>query len=165
MEIFQSERLLVRPYTSSDADIFFQLNGDAEVMKYIRDPKTREESDAFLLENLEFYQKHPGLGRFAIFIKASGEFAGSFSLLTLEGADDFHLGYAFLQPFQGKGFATEIVNASFDYVFTTIQKEKVMGITLPEHTASQKVLLKCGFVQTGTMIQEESEVVVFEKSK
>lgn len=163
--IFQSERLIIKPYTAADTNIFFLLNGDAEVMRYIRKAKTREESDAFLLENLAFYQKHPGLGRFAIFIKTSGEFAGSFSLLPLEDTQDFHLGYAFLPSFQGKGFATEIVNASFDYVFTTIQKEKVMGITLPVHMASQKVLLKCGFVQTGTMIQEESEVVVFEKSK
>ncbi|MBX9784842.1 MAG: GNAT family N-acetyltransferase [Chitinophagaceae bacterium] len=163
--IFQSERLFVNPYTSYDADIFFQLNGDAQVMQYIREPKTRVESDAFLQENLHFYQKHPGLGRFALYIKTTNEFAGSFSLLSIDNSDDIHLGYALLKPFQGIGLATELVKASLPYVFRTIEKTKVHALTLEENIASQNVLHKCGFTFSHFTKQEGEEVMVFELSR
>jgi [ribosomal protein S5]-alanine N-acetyltransferase len=160
--IFESQRLFAKPYTAHDAAVFFRLNGDAEVMKYIREPKSRTESDAFLLENLQFYKDHPGLGRFAVYTKDSDEFAGSFSLLSIDNSDDIHLGYALLQPFQGRGLATELVKASLPYVFKTIQKSKVHALTLAENTASQHVLRKCGFLFSHYTIQEGEEVMVFQ---
>jgi ribosomal-protein-alanine N-acetyltransferase len=162
MILFSSQRLYVQPYTAADAAIFFQLNGDAEVMKYIREPKTKAESDAFLQENLEFYKQHPGLGRFAVFTKDTHEFAGSFSLLSITETEDIHLGYALLFPLQGLGLATELVKASLPYVFKTINRPTVKALTLEENAGSQNVLKKCGFVFTGTTIQEETEVMVFE---
>lgn len=165
MILFQSERLIVKPYTGEDTDIFFQLNGDAEVMKYIREPKTKEESYAFLLENLKLYEQQPGLGRFALYTKNENVFAGSFSLLSIDNSENIHLGYALLKPFHGKGLATELVKASLPYVFATIQKDTVHALTVSENIASQKVLLKCGFQFTGTMLHDEEEVMVFELSK
>ena len=120
MILFESERLYVQPYKKDDADIFFALNGDAEIMQYIREPKSKEESDTFLEENLKFYNDHPGLGRFAVFTKEDNSFAGSFSLLSIDNSENIHLGYALLKPLHGKGLATELVKALFDYVFRTI---------------------------------------------
>ena len=165
MILFQSERLIVKPYTSHDAAIFFQLNGDAELMQYIREPKTRVESDAFLKENLEFYQQYPGLGRFAVFKNDTYEFAGSFSLLSIDNSETIHLGYALLKKFHGKGLATELVKASLSYVFRTIQKDSVHALTVAENIVSQKVLLKCGFHFSHMMIHDGDEVMVFELSK
>ncbi|WP_164972795.1 GNAT family N-acetyltransferase [Lacibacter luteus] len=161
MILFQSERLLVKPYSNADGDIFFRFHGDEEVMRFIRKPKTREESDAFLIENLKFYKEHPGIGRFAVIEKVSGEHIGSFSLLPLEDTVNYHLGYGFLQKAWGKGFATELVAASIDYTFRAIQREIIMAITLPQHIASQKVLLKAGFVESGTIIQEGEILKMF----
>jgi len=165
MILFESERLYVKPFTEADADNFFALNGDAEIMQYIRDPKTREESDTFLELNLKFYNEYPGLGRFAVFTKDDHTFAGSFSLLSIDHSENIHLGYALLKPFHGKGLATELVMASFDYVFLTIPNDHVHALTVAENLGSQKVLLKCGFVFTGTMLHEGDEVMVYERSK
>lgn len=162
MILFSTPRLYVRPFTTEDEDSFFLLTGDTEVMQYIREPKTREQSDLFLKENLEFYKTHPGLGRFAAFTNDTHTFAGTFSLLSINDSDDIHLGYALLKSFQGKGLATELVRASLPYVFSTIQKETVHALTVAENTASIKVLLKCGFRFTHTMVQSGDEVMVFE---
>ncbi len=162
MILFESERLYVQPYTSADADIFFQLNGDPEVMRYIRKAKTKIESNLFLHDNLALYKRAPGLGRFAVFTKDEQQFIGSFSLLLLDDTDEFHLGYALLKPFHGKGYATELVKASLSYVFKKIKKEKVLAITIKENLASQKVLVNCGFVQTGTRMHDGAEVMEFE---
>lgn len=165
MILFESERLYVQLYTKKDADLFHALNGDAEIMQYIREPKTKEQSDAFLEENLKIYTDHPGLGRFAVFTKDDNSFAGSFSLLSIDNSENIHLGYALLKPFHGKGLATELVKASFDYVFRTIPNEKVQALTVAENIGSQKVLLKCGFVFTGTMEHEGDEVMVYTKDR
>ena len=162
MKLFESERLYVQPYTKDDAEIFFALNGDAEIMQYIRQPKSKEASDAFLEEILKFYNEHPGLGRFAVFTKDDNSFAGSFSLLSIDNSENIHLGYALLKPFHGKGLATELVMASFDYVFSTIPNETVHALTVAENISSQKVLLKCGFNFIGTMIHDSDEVMVYE---
>lgn len=156
----------MQPYKEDDAEIFFALNGDAEIMQYIRDPKTKEESDAFLAENLQFYKDHPGLGRFAVFTKNNNQFAGSFSLLSIDGSENIHLGYALLKPFQGMGLATELVQAALaDYVFTAIPNNEVQALTVAENIGSQKVLLKCGFAFIGTMMHDGDEVMVYEKRK
>ena len=42
----------MRHFTSLDADNYFALQGNAEVMQYIRPPRTREESDTFLQEKI-----------------------------------------------------------------------------------------------------------------
>ena len=165
MILFESERLYVQPYTSADADIFFQLNGDAEIMRYIRKEKTKIESDQFLQDNLALYNRNPGLGRFAVFTNKGQHFVGSFSLLSLDDTDDFHLGYALLKPFHGKGYATELVKASLSYVFKTIKKETILAITVKENLPSQKVLLNCGFVYTGIRMHDGAEVMLYELQK
>jgi RimJ/RimL family protein N-acetyltransferase len=46
--IFETERLIVRQYVfETDAENFFLLNSDEDVMRYIRATKSREECDAF----------------------------------------------------------------------------------------------------------------------
>jgi len=47
--IFETDRLYIRHYTRADADNFYRLNGDPVVMQYIREPKSREACDLFLL--------------------------------------------------------------------------------------------------------------------
>jgi RimJ/RimL family protein N-acetyltransferase len=60
--ILETPRLLVRQYTMDDAGDFFALNSNAELMRYIRPTKTRKECDAFLAQNIKFYNTHSNLG-------------------------------------------------------------------------------------------------------
>ena len=47
--IFETERLIVRQYVfETDADNFYLLNSDEEVMRYIRATKSKEDCDVFL---------------------------------------------------------------------------------------------------------------------
>ena len=56
MILFETPRLLVRQYDLSDEDSFFLLNGNEEVVRYIRPAKTRVESDLYLRQVIEAYQ-------------------------------------------------------------------------------------------------------------
>jgi [ribosomal protein S5]-alanine N-acetyltransferase len=162
MILFESERLIVRQLEETDLEIFFRLNSDAEVMRYIRKPRTWEECVALIKETIEAHKQTPWLGRHVIIEKSSGQYIGSFSLMQLENTEDYHLGYAFFKDRQGCGFATEITKASIPFVLKSIPKNYIKAITIPENIASQKVLLKVGFTETGRMMHNGDEVLVFE---
>ena len=99
--LFETERLTVRHYTNDDGNKFFLLNGDDEIMQFIRPVKSREESDLFLLEILQKQKENPGVGRWAVTKKNTGEFVGSFAFIPIEGTDKMQLGYALLKQSWG----------------------------------------------------------------
>ena len=144
--IFETERLIVKQFVfETDAGYFFAVNGDEEVMRYIRSPKSREECDMFLKKNIEGYKTNPLMGRWAVFEKASGIFVGSFAFIPVEKTNDSQLGYALLKEYWGKGFATELMRDGIKHVFEKTKLNEVYGLTQAENIASQKVLLKVGF--------------------
>ena len=162
--LLQSERLYVRRFALSDEEIFYRLNSDAEIMRYIRPPKNREESRLFLLENIQFYDQHPGLGRWGMLDKNTDEFVGTFSLLPFEHTNDVHIGYALMKDHWGKGYAAEIVEAGLMYVFNELKLPSVVAVTYPENVASQKVLLKNGFQPDGYYQEEGQSNLLFRRS-
>ena len=147
--ILFSDRLYVRQYTLEDEEAFYRLNSDEEIMRYIRPAKNRQESKAFLLENLQFYKDHPNLGRWALIEKSTSQLVGTFSLLPLEHTTNIHIGYALMKEYWGKGYASEIVKAGMTYAFNQLGLPSLVAITYPEHLVSQKVLLRNGFHPEG----------------
>jgi ribosomal-protein-alanine N-acetyltransferase len=152
MVIFETDRLIIRQYTLADEEDFFRLNGDAEVMKYIREAKSRQECNIFLKRNLAFYKQHPLMGRWAMVEKASNKFCGSFAVIPVETADstrhsEIQLGYALLKEHWGKGYATESTLAGRQYAFDIMKLPVIVAITDTANIASQKVLLRSGFEQ------------------
>ena len=156
MMIFETERLLVRQFVfEMDQENFYLLNGEEEVMRYIRPTKTREECAVFLQEIIARGEKTPSIGRWAAIEKGTGNFVGSFAIIPIEETEFLQLGYALLKEFWGRGFASELTKAGLRYYFTTSNAAEIYAITEEANTASQKVLLKNGFVPDG--IREEGE--------
>lgn len=159
--IFETERLIVRPYTKEDADNFFAMNGDEEIVRYIRPAKSREECDAFLLETIAAVEANPQMGRWAVNEKSTGRFVGSFAVIFIEGTEMIQLGYALLKNEWGKGYATELTKAGINYVFTVMNLPLIYAVTEIEHTASQQVLLKAGFKPETLFTEGEKELQRF----
>lgn len=160
--IFETDRLIVRQYVFDiDADNFFAVNGDEEIMRYIRGVKTREECDTFLKENIESYKTNPLMGRWAVYEKTNGKFVGSFAFIPVEGTDNSQLGYALLKEYWGKGFATELTREGIKYVFSKTNLNEVYGITQIENAESQKVLLKSGFTHYKNYKEEEKQMISY----
>ena len=67
---------------------------------------------------------------------------------------------------RGNGYATETAAALVDYAFTSPAVRIVIAHTLPDSTASQRVLKKCGFTHVGEEIDPEDGLVWrFEKRR
>ena len=160
--IFETERLIVRQYDlKADAENFFLLNSDDEVMRYIRATKSREECNTFLKKIVEAYKINPLIGRWAAYEKATGNFVGSFAIIPIEDSDDIQLGYAFLKENWGKGFASELTKAGLDYYFENSDADHIYAIAEKANAASHKVLLKNSFVPDGTKKEEGKELLKF----
>lgn len=162
MVVFETARLRVRRYTEADTELFFRLSGNPDVMQYIRPVSTREESDAFLLENIQYYQDNPTRGRWAVEDIIHGGFVGSFAIIPIPSRpDEIQLGYSLTPEHWGKGYATELTIAGLDYFFSHEMLPVIYGITEIPNIASQKVLLKAGFVADGSFREGEKELLRF----
>ncbi len=160
--IFESDRLIVRQYVfETDAENFFRLNGDEEVMRYIRTAKAKEECDVFLKQVIESYKTNPLIGRWAAVERSTQLFVGSFAIIPIEGTEDIQLGYAFLKDNWGKGFATELTKEGLYYYFAKTKEDHIYAIAEKENFASHKVLLKSGFVPDGTKNDGEKILLRF----
>ena len=60
------------------------------------------------------------------------------------------IGYGIQPEYEGKGYATEVVQAMIQWAFGQKDVVFVEAETAPDNKASQRVLEKCGFVPDGT---------------
>jgi RimJ/RimL family protein N-acetyltransferase len=60
---------------------------------------------------------------------------------------------------QGRGYATEAAEALVSYAFGDSRVRVVRAHTLPEPSASTRVLIKCGFCYVGEVIDPEDGLV------
>lgn len=163
MLLFETNRFLVRRFTSasSDAEAFFRINGNPEVVRMIRPAKTREESNTFLQENINLYQNGSVVGRFAVFEKGTQGFQGTFSFLYLSGQEELHIGYALVPEVWGKGVATELVIKGISHFFEHTTKTALFAITSSVNHASQRVLVKSGMFSRGQVFEHNEMLDLF----
>jgi RimJ/RimL family protein N-acetyltransferase len=162
MIVFETARLTVRHFTVADYDNYFYLQGDAEVMRYIRPPRTREESDLFLTEKILAAPPGDCKGYWAVEEKGSHLFVGCFVIIPIpDDLEKTQLGYSFLPEHWGKGYATEVAVAGVQYFRDNTSLSEIYGVTEAPHIASQKVLLKAGFIPFGKKTEGQVELLVF----
>ncbi len=159
--IFETDRLFVRPYTADDLPLFFRLNGDEEVMRYIRPAQSLGQTQEFLEKTIAAYAERPGIGRWALFSKSDQQFAGSFAIIPVDNSDQLQLGYALTKENWGKGYASESVKGGIQYAFGNLGLTEIAAITFPENIPSQKVLLKNGFVFDKAFMEEEKQLNLY----
>ena len=162
MSIFETERLIVRPFTKTDYTNYFSLHGNAEVMRYIRPAKTRKECDALFDETILYAVPHPFMGRWAVEEKISGTFIGTFVIVPIPADEEkIQLGQSFIPAVWGKGFATELTIAGLAYFRDQTPLTEIYAVTETLNIASEKVLLKAGFTPFDKKKEGEKELLIF----
>ena len=144
--IMETERLLLRGYVEDDAEAFVRLNSDPEVLRYVPDKGAGsvEQARQILLDHpIADYRKY-GFGRCACILKSSGENIGFAGLKYLEEFGEVEVGYRLMRAYWGRGLATEAAIASVRYGFTDLGLRRIIGLVMPENSASIRVLEKAG---------------------
>ena len=151
--IVETERLLLREFVEDDAEAFFKLNTNPQVVRFVPDKPllSVEQARQLLAEHpIADYRKH-GFGRGACILKTTGEQIGMAGLKYLKELDEVDVAYRFLPSHWGQGFATEAALASVRFGFAHLGLKQIIGLVMPENAASVRVLEKTGLRYVGTV--------------
>ena len=154
----QTERLVLRRFSTADADDLVDLDADPEVMRFITGgvPTSREEiQDRVLPAFLTYYEQYEGYGFWAAVEKATGEFLGWFRFRPLRdgGPGEFALGFRLRRSAWGQGYATEGSRALVRMGFTEWGVQRVVAQTMAANAASRRVMEKAGLTLVRTFHQ------------
>ncbi len=158
----ETERLQHRAIIIDDAEAFFALNSDPDVMHYTGEPplQSLDEARNAILTYPDF--ETVGYGRWACILKASGGFIGFCGLKYLPELDAVDLGYRFFPEYWGRGLATEACRACIEFGFETLKLDQIIGLVLPENAASIRVLEKVGMQLAGEITTEGETALRYE---
>jgi [ribosomal protein S5]-alanine N-acetyltransferase len=163
--IFESERLLVRPWTLDDAEEAFAIYGDAEVSTFISltgpesSLEAQRESLARLIARHEGWD--PGYGFWAIVEKASGRIVGSVMLKPLPGHAEIDVGWHLGRCAWGHGYATEAGRGAIQYGFDSLGLSRIVAVVNPLNTRSLAVCRRLGMKHEGRIEAYSLELELF----
>jgi RimJ/RimL family protein N-acetyltransferase len=143
----ETDRLLLRRWTSADAPVFATMNADPEVMQHIGEPLTREQSDAFLAR-IQRQFDDVGFGLWAVEVRETGALVGFTGLAILGHSapttDAVEVGWRLGREAWGQGYATEAATAAVGLAFETLALDEVVSITTRGNCRSQAVMRRLG---------------------
>ncbi len=144
----ETERMVLRRFTSDDLDLIVELDADPEVKRYIDGglPVDRAESEDMLAHWLRWYERGDAYGFWAAVERATGEFLGWFHFRPGEGAGplEAELGYRLRRSAWGRGLATEGSRALVERGFAEQGVDRVYATTMAVNTGSRRVMEKAG---------------------
>lgn len=148
-KVIETNSLYLRELTVADAENFYLLNADEDVIKYTGDKAFDSIKDAkSFLENYNPYQEY-GYGRWAVIAKSNEEFLGWCGLKYSPEIDEVDVGFRFFKKHWNKGFATESAKACIEYGFENLNLKTIVGRAMEANVASIKVLEKLGMTFVG----------------
>jgi len=153
--ILETERLVFREFTTEDAPLIYELNLDPEITRYTLDPvRDLDHAHEILLGTiLPQYTLH-NHGRWAVLLKPTLSFIGWCGLKTRPELAEVDLGYRFMKPAWGNGYATEAAKATLQHGFSNLGLDRIVGRALTGNGASIRVLEKCGMNFIGEQVGE-----------
>lgn len=161
--ILTTERLTLRQLSNDDSQDIFALRSDAQINKYLDRPASKTIDDAinFINSINENIKKNDSF-YWAITLTTTKVFAGTICLFNISGEDaKCEIGYELLTNFQKQGIMKEAAEKIIDFVFNTLQIEKIEAFTHIENGGSTKLLEKLGFKKTAELDKENPDYCVF----
>lgn len=159
--ILETDRLLLREFDISDAESFYELNLNPNVIKFTGNSAFKDIDEAKeFLENYSDYQRN-GFGRWLVINKSTQEFLGWCGLKYDEKLDETDIGFRFFENFWNQGFATESAKACIDYGFKELNLKTIVGRAMKENLASIKVLEKIGLHYEKDFVFDGKDGVVY----
>ena len=152
----ESERLILRQFTMTDLELFFQYRSKPEVAEFqLWESFTEQEASAFIEK---YATTRPGIpgewSGLAIELKTTGTLIGDCAMkINTEYGAQAEIGFNLSPEYQGQGFATEAVRCLIDYVFSQIGVHRVFAVTDAENTGAANLLKRLGMRQEGHFIQ------------
>ncbi|MGH1387478.1 GNAT family N-acetyltransferase, partial [Kordia sp.] len=145
--MIETERILLRPISNKDNEHVFNYRSDSETNKHQGFvPKELSEVDKFIAKNPAEFNQPESWFQLVIIEKSSNEIIGDIGVHFI-GTDNSQceLGCTLSKKQQGKGFATEAMKITIDYLFKELNKHRIIGSVDPRNTNSIRLLERLHF--------------------
>lgn len=160
-KILETERLILRELNPNDAEDFYKLNLNPNVIKYTGNSAFKNINEARkFLENYKDYKLN-GYGRWSVINKEMNKFIGWCGLKFGEMENENDIGFRFFEEEWNKGFATESAKACINFGFDKLNLKRIIGRAMKENIASIKVLEKIGLEYEKDVDFEGKEAVIY----
>jgi RimJ/RimL family protein N-acetyltransferase len=148
--ILQTERLALNELTADDAPFVLELLLSRGFKENIGDRGVRDiEGAQGYIERTRASYAANGFGLWRADVRATGEAAGICGLVKREGLEHPDVGYAFLERFWGRGYASESAAAALAFGRERLGLRTVVAIVQPANGGSIAVLQKIGMKAAG----------------
>ncbi len=158
-EPVETDRLLLRPYEEGDLDAIADLLSIPEVMRYLfEEPLSREEAAATLHRRIPMRKIEKEGDRLALVVtlRESGTVIGTVNLtLRSEEHRQGEIGYVFHPDHQGRGYATEAMQALLDYGFQTGRFHRIYGRCDARNFSSARLMERLGMRREAHFVENE----------
>jgi RimJ/RimL family protein N-acetyltransferase len=146
MNILDTERLVLREVTSTDAAFILDLLNQATFKKYIGDRgvRTLEQAREYIAARFTKSYWENGFGLYLMELKADATPIGLCGFVRRKELPDPDIGFALLPQFEKKGFAYEAAEAVMRYGRQTLMLSRVLAITTLDNESSGRLLEKIG---------------------
>lgn len=171
MTPFNSARLQFRPFTEDDAAGMFALDSDPAVHRYLGGIGGHMVTEpAQSLDVIRYIQQQyadNGIGRWAVLLRATGEFMGWAGLKLVAGPMNgqqhfYDLGYRYRPQFWAQGHGYEAAQAWVEYGFQTLKLPRICAYADAENVASRRILTGVGLRQGNEFWEENVRCVWYE---
>jgi ribosomal-protein-alanine N-acetyltransferase len=145
-----TDRLLLRPWVSTDRAPFAATNSDPEVMEHFPCTLSKSESDRLVEQIVAGFEQN-GFGLWALGLAADGRFIGFTGLSVADFEAPFtpavEVGWRLARWAWGNGYATEAATAALDFGFSAAALGEVVSFTSVQNIRSQAVMRRLGMTR------------------
>lgn len=159
--ILETNRLILRELNIDDAENFYKLNNNRNVLKFTGDTAFQDIQQAKeFLKNYKDYDIN-GYGRWAVINKNTKDFIGWCGLKSGEIKNETDIGFRFFEEEWNKGYATESAQACLNYGFQNLDLHRIVGRAMKANIGSIRVLEKIGLEYEKDIDFEGNEAVLY----
>lgn len=132
---YETERLIIKLVDIDDAEFLLKLLNTEKWLKNIgdRNVDSLEDAQKYVREKNLPQIERLGFGNAIVILKSNNEKIGTTGLYDREGIDGVDIGFAFLEEYEGKGYAYEAAKKIMDIGINKFGIKKISAITLPEN--------------------------------
>ena len=145
--LIQSEKLILRPVRIEDAEIIFGYRSNAIINRFQGwIPETIDDVQDFFLNKVSAEIDQPDTWfQLAIIRKDNGELIGDIGIHFLEsGSFQVEIGCTLNFNQHGKGFATEALTETLNFLFQKLNKHRVIASIDPRNEKSIQLVERLG---------------------
>ncbi|WLD24372.1 GNAT family protein [Flavobacterium dauae] len=153
--IIQTQRLTIRSIDFKDSVQVYKYRSNPEINQYLSFvPESIEEVDQFIAKNPKEFNLPETWFQLAIVLKETSEVIGDIGVHFFGKENkQVALGYTLSNLHQNKGFATEALKNVIDFLFTNLNKHRIVLSIDPENKASIKLAKRLGFRKEGHFVK------------